>query len=690
MGFLTDIANRVLPASGKAEDRKVESAADQTSEEQSLATFVKRKVEEIRAGASRIAHEGVWMTNIAYVLGFDSVYYDTSMRQYRPVGGPYRWPTRARTHCNLVLPAMQNKLARLCKIPPRYECAPEDSSQKSKEEAHTGLNVLLDLWDKLHINEKRLTTMMWTQQCGHAYMKVCYDEGKGTPIVDPSSGEVLGFEGDIRVDVVSAFEVFADPLAKDLDEARWIIHAKVRKLDYFRDHYPERGHLVKEEGAWLLSLNYEMRINSLNNVGPNTSGVQQQMENSAIELAYYERPNKRYPKGRRIVCANGVLLVDKDELIGGDIPFVKFDDIQVAGKYYSEAAVTHCRPLADQYNRTISRRADWVNKLLAGKYIAAKGHGLSQEALNDASGEVVEFNPVPNAPPPTAMNIPAIPQYAFTEGEMILKDFYAIWGLSEVSRGQLPAAGIPAVGMQLLVEQDETRIGVEVEQHEHSYARLGTLLLKFAGECYKTERPLKMKGIGGEYNISYYDGTSLPKKPDVRVVRGSTIPTSRALNRQEILNAYQQGLLGPPQDPTTMQRVNSMLEFGDSNDIWKKFGIDKAQVARSIALIEKGEMPNIHKLDNHQMHIQELNDFRKSKEDSLSPEQKEIVENCLNTHAEMLSELASPQLAMAKQQMQLGHFADGSDPSSALNEAAQAMGSQATAQATPTAQIMGG
>lgn len=695
MGFLQDLASRAYgstkgeSSSAKAMPERPISAQDQSPDEVELAAYIKHKVEEIRAGASRISHEGVWMTNIAYVLGFDSVYYDTTMRQYRPVGGPYRWPAKNRTHVNLMLPAIQNKLARLCKNPPRYEVAPKDNSQDAREEAHTGLNVLIEMWDRLSINEKRLILLMWTQQCGHAYLKVCYDDEKGRPIVDPSSGELLGYEGDIRVDVVSAFEGFSDPLAMTMDECKYFIHAKVRKLDYFKERYPERGHLVKEEGAWLLSLNYELRINNLNNIGPNTSGVQQQMQNAAIELAYYEKPSSKHPKGRMSIIANGVVLQDKLELPTGEIPFVKFDDIPVAGKFYSECCVTHSRPMQDQYNRTRSRIADWVNKLLAGKYLAAKGHGLQPEALNDLSGEVLEYNNVPNCPPPTAVQVPSVPQYAFTEGETILKDFYSVWGLSEVSRGQLPSAGIPAVGMQLLVEQDETRIGVEVEQHEHAYARLGTLLLKFAGQYYKSERPIKTKGVGGEYNISYYDGTSLPKDPDVKVIRGSTIPTSRALNRQEILNAYQQGLLGAPQDPATQQRVNGMLEFGDANEIWKQYGIDKAQIARAVRMIENSEMPPVHRYDNHALHIQELNDFRKAKEESLSTEQKQIIDSLLAEHADYLVAIAHPELAAQKKNLEMGNMSDGSNPELAMSEQEMAQNVEATQGAIPAAQAMG-
>lgn len=670
MGFLSDLANKVYPESGNPEDRKIETPSDQTNEEQDFASYIKRKVEEVRSSASRISHEGVWMTNIAYVLGFDSVYYDTRSRQYQPVGGPMMQPTRNRIRSNLILPAIQNKLARLCKNPPKYEVAPEDETIDSREEAHTALKVLTDLWERLNINEKRIDLFMWLQECGHSFMKPCWDDEAGKPIVDPVTGEFLGHEGDTRVDVVSAFEVFTDPLAKTLEESQWVVHAKVRKLDYFKKRYPERGHAVKAEGVWLLSLNYEMRINNMNNIGPNSSGVQAAAENTAIELAYYERPTAKHRKGRMGIVANGIVLEDEKELPIGEIPLVKFDDIKIAGKFYSECCTTHARPLQDQYNRLLQRRAKWSNTLLGGKWMAAKGHGLSQEALNDTT-EVLEYNPVPNAGEPKAMQVPVIPQYAYVESDSIKSDLYAIYGLSEVSRGQLPSAGIPAVGMQLLVEQDETRIGIEVEQHEHAFAHLGSMLLKYEGRYRKSKRPIKQRGMGGDFNISYYDGNSLPRNPDVKVVRGSTIPTSRALNRQEIINAFQLGVLGSPQDPLTLQRVNGMLEFGDSNEIWKKYGIAKAQIARRIKMIEQGEVPKINKLDNHILAISELNDYRVSKEDSLSSEQSAILEKVIDEHAQFMVDLTHPELAAKRENTQSGLMPDGSDPQTAIQEQQQ-------------------
>ena len=227
----------------------------QTADEIALAAFVKKRVEDVRSASNRIAHEGVWMTNVAYLLGFDSVYYDTASRQFRSTDGAGRVGLRRnRVFENLVLPAVQNRQARLCKVPPRFELRPEGNSNDAKEAARLGLEVLLQLWDETNLNAKRLALTMWLQECGHAYLKVGFDDELGEPMHDPLTGEFIGYEGEITVDPVSAFEIFPDPLATTLDDAQWLVQAKVRKLDYFKTRYPERGGLVKEEGAWLLSV----------------------------------------------------------------------------------------------------------------------------------------------------------------------------------------------------------------------------------------------------------------------------------------------------------------------------------------------------------------------------------------------------------------------------------------------------
>jgi hypothetical protein len=645
---------------------EVKTVEDQPQGERELAGFVRKKVEESRANANRVAHEGIWMTNIAYLMGFDSIYYDTQTRQYQPLARASGFIAKNRVHENVLLPMAQNRLARLCKVPPRFDTLPNSPSEEDKEAALLSLDILVDLWHRQEINRKRIPMGMWLQQCGHAYLKVSFDSTIGNVMTDPETGEFQGREGEVRVDVVSAFEVFPDPLAKELteDECAWVVHAKIRSIDYFKSHY-ERGELVKPESPWLLSLQYEARVNSVNVFGPGSSGdLGAAGQNTAVELSYYERASIKHPNGRHVITANGVLLKD-DELPVGMYPFAKFDDIVVGGKYYSECCTTHARPLQDQYNKTLTRRAEWVNKMLAGKYIAARMHGLMKEALNDRNGEVVEYDVVPNAKEPHAMEIPTIPQYAYEETTQLKNGIASIYGLSEIARG-IVQPSMPAIGMQLILEQDETRIGIETEQHEHAFARVGTLALKYCEKFYKTRRSLRKRDDQGNYSVKYYTGEDLKGNTACMVIRGSTVPTSKSLRRQEIMNTYQQGLMGNPMDPAVRMRVMQLMEYGDNTGMWKQYSSDMQQIKKCIKDIETGVVtlveqapmvpgqppqkeltPPVSEFDNHVLFIQELNEYRKSeKYDELDVDKKEVLLAVMNAHLEWQTRIMNPQVAM--------------------------------------------
>lgn len=604
---------------------------------------VRTKVEEVRASANRIAHEGIWMTNIAYLLGYDGVQFNSATRTFQPVNRGASYLRKNRIHVNKVISTIQNRLARLCKNPPKYDVRPESNDSEDREAARLATQVLTYLWDELSFNEKRIILYMWVQQCGHAYIKIGWDPTDGKPMTDPMSGE-FGFEGQVYGQVVSPFEIFPDPLAKSFDDVKktWLIQCRVQKLDYFKSHY-EKGELVKPEDAWLLSAQYEQRINSLNARGPSQGGMQDAMKDSAIEMIKFEARSKEYPNGRMIVAANGKLLENK-ELPVGEIPFAKFDDIQIGGKYYSESLITHLRPVQDQYNEVIRRRSEWVKKLLAGKYKAPRGSGIAQEALTDDT-EMMYYTPVPNAPAGLeVLQVPMIPQYAYQEEDRLNQQFGELAGIGESSKGQPPNAQIPAIGMQLMIEQDDTRIGVTTEQHEHAWARVGMLGLKYAEKFWVMPRKLKVAGKALEYAVQDVKGKQINGNTDVIVIRGSTLPGSKTLNRQTILNAYQQGLLGQPGDPKVVERVLGMIEFGDTQGLWEDFGLDMAQITRGIKKLEQGIPLEFDiALDNHALWILELNRYRKTEKfEKVDPQVQDLFHGAIQAHTDALVQMNTP------------------------------------------------
>lgn len=636
--------------------KPLEEASDQSSDEQKIVAYIKEKIDQVRQNSARTALEQTYLTNVAYCLGFDGVYFDTTNRQFKNIDNN-RKISRSRFKINKILPTVQNRLARLTQSPPKYDVRPNSNSTEDKDASRLSLQILEDLFQKQRFEEKRLELLQSAMQGGISYLQVSWDPSLGQPMINPQTNELEGYEGDVRLDVLNCLEVFPDPLGKSVEECQHIIKAKVRKLDYFREAYPERGHLVREEDAWLQSSVYDLKSNALSSNGIAGTSASNQQKNSAIEIVYYEKRSKEHPNGRQITIANGVLLEDK-ELPCGEYNIVKFDDILVAGRYNAEAVITHLRPIQDQYNIIRNRCADWIRKLMAGKYLIPKGSNISQESFNDQSGEIIEATPVPNGWVPQPVAVPMIPQYVYNDLDKLDMEFDFVSGINEISRGILPAASMPASGMALLQEQDQTRIGVQTLRNEMGYSKVGQLNLKYVSKYYKIPRVAKMAGDGLEYAIKDFVGADLQENYDCIVIPGSTVPSSKVMKRQDITNAYMQGLLGNPQDPKVQSKVLKLMEFGDVAEMWKEQALDEAQVKRIIDAIEKGDNRMVEAMlntfDNQAFHLQEMNSYRKTdKFMALEPQKQKLFMFVMDWRLQALTNLQNPQMAQDVNQAQL-------------------------------------
>lgn len=688
MSVITEIANKLFArsrpenSSGGEVLEPIKEANEQSPDETKLVGYVRDKVDQVRQDNSRTTLESNYMRNVAYLLGFSGVYYDVTYRQFRTVD-PKRRVTRNRRNTNKILPTVQNRLSRLTQSPPKFDVRPNSNSTEDKDAARLGLEILTDGFDRARFTEKRQEVIMMAMQGGHSYMQVVWDPCLGKPMYDPNTNEFVGYEGDWRIETMNCLEVFTDPLAKTVEDAAWIIKAKVRKLDYFKDRYPERGAAVKEEDVWLTSNINDMKSNAMPQGYTASASTQNQMKNSAIELVLYEKRSKDYPNGRMVVCANGILLEDK-ELPIGEYDIVKFDDIRVGGRYFPEAIITHLVPIQDRYSILRNKIDRWVQTCLAGKWLVAKGSELSQEAINDDT-EVIYATPVPNGWEPKAANIPQIPPYAYKELETIDNEFDRVVGLGEVSQGNLPSASIPAAGMAFLQEQDQTRIGVQTASNEVAYAKVGSCILKYVAKNYVLPRLLKLAGDGLEYAVKDFVGADLKGNNDVICIPGSTVPQSKVLRRQDVLNAFQLGLLGDPQDPKLRAKVLADLEYGDTAEMWKKQALKEARSKQVLDLIEKGDMQGVmarlSEFDDQAFFLDKMDDYRLSdKYLELDDDKKKLFTFVIEWRLQALTNVTNPQIP---QQQQLAEqmvssmdqdFAGGAGGGMMLEPQAGAMG----------------
>lgn len=604
----------------------VSSGGDEPpQDEKAIIGYVDTRLEEVRRSSNRAAFEGIWLTNTAHLLGHQNLVWDNQARAFRNSNSDFYSGQRTRYQTNRLLPLIQNRTAQLTRNPPKYEVRPNSMDSMDKDAATLGKEVINQVWDNQKLNRKRIDLFMWKQTCGHAYLKVVWDASVGKTMTDPLTGATTK-QGDIRVDVVPAFEIYPDPSAKNMDELSWLIQTKIRPLSYFRSQYPEKGMLVKEEQTNLLGLQYQSRINTIN-TRSDGDGQSIKVKNTAVEKVLYEAPSDKHPEGRMIITANGILLEDKP-LPCGQIPFVQFTDIVVGGRFYGEAITTHLRPMQQQINRLINQRIDWTKKLLAGKYSVPRGAGIHQEAMDDTSGELVEYDVVPTAPDggrPQPIQTPMIPQYAYTEEDRMVAAMNDVAGISDVSQGKLPSASIPALGMQILQEADQRRLGVVVDADEHAWAQVGNLILKYAQKYYTEPRLLKVAS-GSSWMVKDFTGADLRDNTDVIVVPGSTLPNSLTLERNNIMNLYQTGFLGPVNDPTTIEKALGMMQYGHLAEAWKTINLKQAQVKKVIEAIEQGMWVVPNEFDDAAFWFKELNDYRLSdKFQKLTPQSQQLL-----------------------------------------------------------------
>ena len=123
------------------------------------------------------------------------------------------------------------------------------------------------------------------------------------------------------------------------------------------------------------------------------------------------------------------------------------------------------------------------------------------------------------------------------------------------------------------------------------------------------------------YTVKDVTGSDIRGNTDVYVIRGSTVPGSKTLDRQDIFNVFNAGLLGNKEDPAVLTKVLDMLEFGDINGVWEDNSLDNSQIQRGIQKLEAGMPVQVSEFDNHPAWLIKLNRVRKSdKWDSYDPQ----------------------------------------------------------------------
>jgi len=589
-----------------------------------------------------------WIINLAFLAGKQYVFFNQSvhlLQQLKRVRG------RVRNIDNQLIRRWGRQVADMIATMPAMSVVPNTSEDADIKAAKIGDKVIKAFWRGNKMKKKVRQLAGWIYSTGNAFLDDRWNPRLGPTEIDPESGKLV-YLGDVDCGVWSPFEVlvpFTMMGDTELHSFPWMIKMKFRSLDWIASNYKRGKEVVAEQ---LPSPHTDLTSLMGYFVGEAPSKVP-----GAMVLDFYMQPNSEYPKGLFVTAANGIVLQKEDWPIN-HYHMEHFKDIDIPGIFWGKATLEDAIGLQKTWNKTISS-IDEFNRIVAkGKGLVPRGAKL--DALpDDTHGEWIEYTPVLGHKPEfmTHKGLPQTMQWSLDVTQKSLQDLYS---QHEVTRGTNRSDLRSGEMARFLREQDARGAIPTFAVFEESLEEVMSRVLKRIQDGYTTERMLKIEGNEGEFEVFAFKGADLRNNTDVSVKKESSLPDSRIFREMKIMENYKEGLYGDPADPKVRRRVLRMMEDAETQDIFNELRLDETYAAweNQTMLKQRGvDQYLINEYDNHAVHIEEHNKFRKTMEyQKVKLEDSERfleIERILTEHVGMHEKLLA-----AQQQAELEKMAE--------------------------------
>ena len=572
----------------------------------------------------RELYEKDWYFNIAFHLGHQWITWNEWTRRIEEPKAP-TW--RVRITANLIAPTDNQIIAKLTKNRPIWQVIPATSEDEDVNTARMGEKVLQYLARILKTQTKNQEMWLWAVITGSAF-KLPYWDAEAKEIIDEENNTHLGEAG---IDILSCFEVLPE-LGATSEYLSRVMVIRTRSLDYIQDKYPDTGEEVKDEGISAKTPVEERLFDLMKKSAPTYTPPQQEKKEkggNAIVKEYRQIPSKKYPQGRYIIMANGVLL-NPDNM---DLPFeflikerklglIKYDYEKVPGRFWGKGRPEDLISLQKEYNKCRSQVIEIKNLMAKPKWAVPIGSGIKKTHLTSEPGEVVYYNP--GVPAPQQLVPASLPAYILREPEITRRDFQDVSGLHEVSKAQVPTGVRSGLAIQFLQEQDDTRIGPIILRFEEAEGECGHELLHIVKDNYKEPRLIRIIGRDNRIEAFDFKGADLGDNLDVIVQAGSAFPLNKVAKQQFILNLWLNKIITDP------RHILKLLEFGTFEEIYEDFAMDEKNAQEENRNMQQGDPSEVKWYDNDDIHIYEHTRFVKA--NKLPPIIVEFISQHIDEH----------------------------------------------------------
>ena len=587
-----NLKNLNNPPKGESKTQFYEQLAKEVTED-----FNRRREE-------RRTLEQQWKLNLNYLVG-------NQYAEITPTGEvdeqpkDYFWQNRA--VFNHIAPIFDTRLAKLSRVRPVMSVRASGDQDNDIKSAKMASALLNSTFSRLEMSDVIYKATLWSETMGTSFYKVLWDSKSGKQI-GSIDGETV-YEGDVKVIALSPFDIYPDSLfCEDIDDQKSIIHARAMHVD---DVFALYGQRVEGKDINVFSLNATSDFGVAACGGKRiTSGP---VHDNVIVIERYEAPSDRFKNGRVVTVADDkVLNVCELPFINGEegrrvFPFVRQVSLNQAGCFFGSSVIERVIPVQRAYNAVKNRKLEYLNRVSMGVVTVEDGSIDADALIEDglAPGKVLVYRQGANAPHFMANN--SVPPDFTYEESRLEQEFINISGVSEFSRNSSAfSEHTSGVALELLVEQDETRLVSSAENIRRAVRIIGKQIIRLFKQFALSTRLMRVAGRSNSVELYYFNAEDITSD-DVVFDTENELSYTPAQKKSMIYDMLNSGLLTDEKgmlSQGTKSKILELLGFGTlsgGSDI-SNLHIEKAQ--RENVTLQSGEFTP-EEFDDHNLHIVE-------------------------------------------------------------------------------------
>jgi hypothetical protein len=564
-----------------------------------LAAWVNSEYQKCKS--ARLKQERQWYLNMAFYRGDQWVAYlkgkgssITGGKLSTPPAPPYR----VRLTVNRVRSIVRTELSRMTSNKPNASVVPASSEDQDLFAASAGEQV----WESIY-TDKNLARIygraaFWQSICGVGFIKCWWD----AYAVD----KVTGIKGDICYAPVTPFHLFVPDLEQEeIEDQPYVINAYTKSVLWAKQNYGQ---------------DFEASVVSageiMNEAFLDLTGQKDAKPDSVLVLEMWLKAgaHKDFPDGGYITVVDDnivALYAEGPFYKHGNFPFIKFDHIPT-GKFYSESIVTDIIPVQREYNRTRSQVVEAKNRMAKPQLMAPRG-SVNAAKITSEPGILIEYRP--GLAPPQPLPMQALPSYVLQEMDRSIGDMEDLSSQHQVSKGGTPSGVTAATAISFLQERDDSVMATTYQSIEAGWEKLAKQTLSHVVQFWDLDRIVKVTGVDGSFDSVSLKGSDIASGTDIRVEAGSALPISKAARQAFIMDMMKLGFIPP-------EKGLEMMEIGGTSRIFEELAIDKRQAQRENLRMRSLEIQQIEEQLAQVEGSQMFSDFAEQQNTANQPPQQ--------------------------------------------------------------------